>query len=466
MTDILDMANVTGDPLDDMTVVAPDQMLFVSFEPAIIGTLNIRKHATFHGTMKKTKHSTGHLPSHGKIVVKGTTHIATYEVSAFDISHETTNRFKISPSTIESIEWTKVHSDADSPHAPVSVFRPRNPNDKALLLNDLCCWCYIDSSDKSIQRWEPHRPYCRSWNTTKNDIMLDGTITMNGGTFRTSSTIGVNVERGSLTTTYFRVSASVSNTGVLTWNASSHNVKVAKFECVKTAAMMADMILYYMRPNSSTADFNIQRPTPHEMLRNPEWQAVLDHPNVALALDINQVTTTKTATRRLEFIIRMNMIHIVNKLVVNGAGSHVSVHGPCVQRTNTLIGYVPSGAMRTRALAMMVANWEMFFAAYTRAMGTSDTLSLTRVDHPNDLKGYRQSALGEMLVIQTTGDWNTPMCELARMAFITDSCMDEGRLSVFMNNQYVTIDPRVQQTFLLGSDGPPAKKRLCAGVSA
>ena len=480
---LMDTQSPSEDPMADDVVVREGMELFAMVNPPISARIGIGKHATLDGMFSATTNTPleGTLMVENKNTSSGTT--VSYKIDAFvDVSDEhhqaygggggggtrAQSQVRIyRPSKVEWISWARM---TKSGSRDVTVFRPLDPSDSGIrtVVGDLQC--------NSPHMWESSG--CRDSCFTAACLMVNGHLTMHAGTSEetvipvsSDNNEGVRGADGTLVCAYDRVAANVSKAGKVTWTARTCGVVVQGFEHLRQAAIMTDIILYYMNPYASICDFNFVRPSPWQ-LETPEWQAVLRQPNVESLLNMTKVPVTKTGMLRLEFALRMYVACTVNKLVtLGGEGSSVSVHGEWLERAQALIKLVPSGGVDgtcpcpcPRSLSEIVSMWELFFAAYTQAVdGAESSVSLVPIKHPRELD-YAQGALGKIIIMELVPDRTRPLFCLARFSFMTDRCMDDGHLPMFRDDHYFPVDPETNRVFMFGetSAEPAYKKHRCA----
>ena len=272
------------------------------------------------------------------------------------------------------------------------------------------------------------------------------------------------------------VESVVTKEGKLTWTVRVCEVVVQGFVRLKHAAIMADIIHYYMDPHASTMwqfasvkDFNMAQPTPWQ-LNTPEWQEVLRQPNVEELLTMTEVPVKQSDITCLEFLLRMLMSLAVNKLVtVEGEGSRVSDHGELFERVNALSKLVPSGVDDEcpRTLSEVVSIWKLLFVAYTQAVGGADSsVSLVPINHPRDVD-YTRGALEKIVIMELGSSFY-----LAQLSSMTAKCMNDGCLPVvskwnqrssIVRSYCYLVHPAINRVFMFGetSNEPACKKHRC-----
>ena len=312
------------------------------------------------------------------------------------------------------------------------------------LLSDL----HIDPETGELK---PFRCPCPEHPDSPTNLIVSGYLTVHAGTpdevvipVASDNNEGVCVADGTLVCGFKNVESVLTKEGKLTWTVRACGMVVQGFARLKHAAIMADIIRYYMDPFPSTPwhfasveDFNIARPTPWQ-LNTPEWQAVLRQPNVEEILTMTKVPVKKADIKWLEFLLRMLISLAVHKLVtVVGEGSPMSVHSELFERVNALPKLVPSGVDDEcpRGLSEVVSIWKLFFATYTQAVGGADSLvSLVPINHPRDVDYTR----GAPIIMKLGSSFY-----IAQLSFMATRCMNDGYLPVvfpwrsIMHSQHV-----------------------------
>ena len=469
-TDIMDTNSASEDPiLDDTVVVISGMKLLASFRPPIVGEIEIGRRVTFKGTLTKMADTNGgYFPKRGTLTVmrpqnQGGT---VYQIDAFENTWRGFN-LTFAPSVIDVITWT-------SDDGTQTTFRPDNPKEQNMITPEVQFWCVIDKHG-GANRWGPHLPrfgYCGDANI--GSILCPGTLIMNVGKsnevkFEMSSEIGVRLFDGHIVSKYHSgVTADVhAKTGVLTWTAKKNNIDVGKFECLHHAAMMHDIITFYTNPSISRLEYNTSPPTP-ERMSAPEWQQVMNLPNVMRRFQITKTPTTKIGARCLEFALRMNICLAVNALITpSDEPSLTSVHGPLFSRVHALVGHVPAaGELRTEGMATLVEEWQLLHASYSESVDARGDPCLKRIVQPVE---FCQSpgTLGRILLIKKnkhTVHW-AQIYKLGRVAFMTMQNIHDGKMPVFLDGRYGSLDPQENLIFTFvpfEAKEPPTKKRRIA----
>ena len=469
----MDVNATSEDPMPDDAVIDPNSMqLFASFRPPITGVIEMGRRATFEGTLTKMADANGHFPKQGIITVKRLNQSdKAYQVSAFFTLRIDQGgdgfKLKFIPSVIEEITW----SDKCGVQ---TKFRPKNPADQSMVTSDLQFWFFVNHSGVTT-RCDPHRPRIGYSDATNGRRVLSpGVVTMfanteNKTTFETSSEIGVRLFDGHIVSKYkFGVTSDVHpKTGVLAWTARKSNIDVIKFECPHDAAMMHDIITFYTNPNTGRLEYNTYPPTP-ERMSAPEWQRVMNLPNVMRRFQITKTPDRKIGARCLEFALRMNICLAVNALITpSGEPSLTSVHGPLFSRVHALVGHVPAaGELRTEGMATLVEEWQLLHASYSESVDARGDPCLKRIVQPVE---FCQSpgTLGRILLIKKnkhTVHW-AQIYKLGRVAFMTMQNIHDGKMPVFLDGRYGSLDPQENLIFTFvpfEAKEPPTKKRRIA----
>ena len=458
---LMNKLSPSSDPMEDIEAVVEGMNLLAIVEPTVTEEKKICMDATLKGTFSTITN----VPYKGKLTVKCNKNSRTYNIERFfDISSRYDNVFR--PDMISSIRW---ETPTETGSIDVTVFHLVDSihYDKPLL-SDL----HIDPETGELK---PFRCPCPEHPDSPTNLIVSGYLTVHAGTpdevvipVASDNNEGVCVDDGTLVCGFKNVESVVTKEGKLTWTVRVCEVVVQGFVRLKHAAIMADIIHYYMDPHASTMwqfasvkDFNMAQPTPWQ-LNTPEWQEVLRQPNVEELLTMTEVPVKQSDITCLEFLLRMLMSLAVNKLVtVEGEGSRVSDHGELFERVNALSKLVPSGVDDEcpRTLSEVVSIWKLLFVAYTQAVGGADSsVSLVPINHPRDVDYTR----GAPIIMKLGSSFY-----IAQLSFMTTRCMNDGCLPVvfpwrsIMYSQHV--HPAINRVFMFGetSNEPAYKKHRC-----
>lgn len=433
--DVFDMGSTSDRPLSD-DAEALSRRLFASFRVPTVGTISIGKRAMFEGVTHLHEGVEEPLPLQGRVTSTENGKRVSYEVGAFDVRvHVCGMRKKIqcTPLRLTSISWT----DANGTLA--STFTMTDPLcNRMKPLFELVCYTCTDSDGEKA-----------SWMTSRlvdgdHVMCVAGKLSTTPGqsaetTIGTSTSVGVWLKDGTLSSTYANgVRPKFDKRGQLQWVAYRHGMVVPGFQTPKEAAMMVDLISFYMHTTSSrlsSVDWNEEEPHPGVLSASQSWGSLLRLSQVASLLKITSTPTTKSAAKHYEFALRVRVETLAHGLQ--------SLDDPSRQQHESelqlFLQNIPSEpALLSTSLLWAVSQCRVLLRVMSQCADAMGGIVTRAVESLQDFSRQGYAVTDPLLVrFRQSGHF-----ELVCVDFLTDKCLRIQGIPVFYKRQHFICDLR------------------------
>jgi hypothetical protein len=469
LMNIFSVDGTSDEPLRDDQLAHLDQrQLYVTFDPTTIEEIRCGNTVFVGETSRNNKRIDGSYPVQGKVTVLEDKGYIVFHVGKFSLSDTRqgfdATIFSFTPTEIDRIEWIPKQKQ-QSAKLSTTTFISSVASHRSLR-NLVGMHCVVSDQTKKIQLWQPGRRK-NVWGSMSESVFVPGRLVLpipgsvtQTVTYQTSKDIGFRIRyQGPESRIVSKFDQGVRSimerkTGLLTWQVQKHGVSVSGFSTARAAAIMADVLIYYMKQGSSNSfDFNLRSIPSLQTIRSKEWQDVLSLPNVQKLLTVLQKPKTKSSVHGFEFALRVHFTNALDTIMTQMCNQRAE----CA-KVMRILDHVPSDENISIGLQNEMVLWNKF-----NDVCCGESMCMERIVDPVAfyMKG---GAVGNVLVVRCPSTiTDRARYELAQADNMTTRIANSKQMPVFYRGKHISFKPHRVEIFTIftkrGGVLPPTKKQ-------
>ena len=471
---IFSVDGTSDEPLRDDQLAHLDQrQLYVTFDPTVIEEIRCGNTVFVGETSRNNKRIDGSYPVQGKVTVLEDKGYIVFHVGKFSLSDTRqgfdATIFSFTPTEIDRIEWIPKQKQ-QSAKLSTTTFISSVASHRSLR-NLVGMHCVVSDQTKKIQLWQPGRRK-NVWGSMSESVFVPGRLVLpipgsvtQTVTYQTSKDIGFRIRyqgpKSRIVSKFDQGVRSVieRGTGLLRWQVQKHGVVVSGFSTVRAAAIMADVLTYYMKQGTSNSyDFNLRSIPSLQTIRSKEWQDVLSLPNVQGLLTVLQKPKTKSSVHGFEFALRVHIANALDRIMTQTDLSSLNQRAECA-KVLRILDHVPSGENISIGLQNEMVLWNKF-----NDVCYGGSMCMERIVDPVAFYMKKGRGVGNVLVIRCPSTTDRARFELAEADNMTNSLANSKQMPVFYRGKHTSFKPHLVEIFTVCTKpdddvSPPAKKQ-------